>query len=148
MLQVGPRLAASPSLCHSLLTLLQHHRYTCGSEEELVLNAVCTLTNVSFYQCPDSKCPDSKGRSCTQHGVRAHQRDSLQLPGTAQTVRCGQSLSASEAGAALNATASRQQPFRSLTVAYVQSGGCNQCNAHSTQHACFSAKYVLNTVCL
>ncbi len=61
--QVGPQLAASPSLCHSLLTLLQQHRYTSGAEEELVLNAVCTLTNVSFYQSPDSKVR-GQGEAC------------------------------------------------------------------------------------
>lgn len=54
VLQVGPKLASSPSLATSLLALLESTAYA-GGGEELVLNAVCALTNLSFYHTRDNK---------------------------------------------------------------------------------------------
>lgn len=45
--QVGPALAARQEVAEALQELLQ--RYTMADAEELVLNCVCALTNLSFY---------------------------------------------------------------------------------------------------
>lgn len=49
---VGPRLASQAAALSSLLSLLRNHSYV--ESEELVLNCVCALTNLSFYQGEDN----------------------------------------------------------------------------------------------
>lgn len=51
---VGPALAKEGRVADCLLALLEGHAWGEGGAEELVLNAVCTLTNLSFYQTPDN----------------------------------------------------------------------------------------------
>ncbi|KAL6761504.1 hypothetical protein V8C86DRAFT_2432954 [Haematococcus lacustris] len=53
-LQVGAELCSQGALASSLLALLERHQYS-GGAEELVLNACCMLTNLSFYHQPDNK---------------------------------------------------------------------------------------------
>ena len=50
--EVGPRLASQAAALSSLLALLRNHSY--AESEELVLNCVCALTNLSFYQGEDN----------------------------------------------------------------------------------------------
>ncbi len=49
---MGPALASRQEVADALLGLLQ--RYTMADAEELVLNCVCALTNLSFYTTPDN----------------------------------------------------------------------------------------------
>jgi hypothetical protein len=53
-LQVGIKLASSDKLAHSLVAVLETTSFG-GGGEELVLNAVCAVTNLSFYQRPDNQ---------------------------------------------------------------------------------------------
>ncbi len=61
-LQVGPGLASRPALAACILQILEAHEYA-GDSEELVLNAVCATTNLSFYQAPDNQVRRAAGAS-------------------------------------------------------------------------------------
>jgi hypothetical protein len=52
-LQVGPQLAGEAPILEALLLLLAQYSY--AEAEELVLNCVCALTNLSFYHGVDNK---------------------------------------------------------------------------------------------
>lgn len=51
---MGIALASREALATSLLAIFESHEYTDGAEE-LLLNACCALTNLSFYNTPDNK---------------------------------------------------------------------------------------------
>ncbi len=51
--QVGGSLSARPKLAESLREVLESHEFV--GAEELVLNACCLLTNLSFYHTPENQ---------------------------------------------------------------------------------------------
>lgn len=57
---MGLQLASSAELASALQAVLESTSFGDGGEE-LVLNAVCAMTNLSFYQRPENK---AGGRSC------------------------------------------------------------------------------------
>eukprot|EP00955_Chlamydomonas_euryale_P077456 362942-Chlamydomonas_euryale.AAC.4 len=52
-LQAGATLAADVRVADALAQLLS--RYSYADEDELVLNCVCAVTNLSFYQLPNNQ---------------------------------------------------------------------------------------------
>lgn len=51
--QVGPRIASQPAVTASLVALLSSHNFS--ESEELVLNCICALTNLSYYHREDNQ---------------------------------------------------------------------------------------------
>ena len=59
---VGPHLASRPELAEVLLTLMQSHSF--DTSEELLLNCVCALTNLSFYTASNNQVGGVGGGVC------------------------------------------------------------------------------------